>query len=113
MFGIALNVLREHRAGIIREKKLDYSQFMSLISGQTDNMSAPENTAHNKDIADILIRAMAKLTVKQRQALELVYIQGFSQAEGAKIAGCTSWVFYSRLYNAKKRLTRLLSHLKT
>lgn len=58
---------------------------------------------------DALIRALGELTEFEREALLLIAWDGLTNAEAARVAGCSQRAFEVRLSRARARLTRATS----
>lgn len=54
------------------------------------------------------IQTLDELPLKIKEAVILVYIEGFNHAEAAKILGCAETTISWRVFQGKKRLKRLL-----
>lgn len=56
-----------------------------------------------------LVNAINALTANQREIIELVYIKGYSQAEVAKMKGCSKPSITESLNRARNKLKKLLN----
>jgi RNA polymerase sigma-70 factor, ECF subfamily len=93
LFGIARNVVREHRR-----------------SRREEPGAVPERVAHQPDIATTLHlrEALAKLGEDDRELVLLVDAIGFSPREMASSLGITDEAVRVRLHRARRRLRQIL-----
>jgi RNA polymerase sigma factor (sigma-70 family) len=101
LFGIAKNVVSEH-----------YRKYRHQISNYDNDIisiaSDAKTVAENKELAETVLRAKSRLSLKQRKAIELVLFSEISTDKAAKLSGCAENVFRQRLYNARKHLIKIL-----
>lgn len=83
-----------------RKQKSMVVEDIELINIGTEDTSFLK--MENMELASIF--ALASLTEQQREALELVYVEGFSLAEAAEKMGLSYKGFYSLLRRAQKKL---------
>lgn len=82
----------------------------ALIEGLTAGpATSPEQTAEGNALREIVREAVASLGFRQRVAVVLFYLQGFSLPEIAFILDCPIGTVKSRLYYACKALRKKLS----
>jgi RNA polymerase sigma-70 factor (ECF subfamily) len=62
----------------------------------------------DSDLAMDVAAAMARLSVRQREAVELHYYAGLSVAETASVMGVSAGTVKSTLFDARARLRELL-----
>jgi RNA polymerase sigma-70 factor (ECF subfamily) len=110
ILGIARNVLSEEskhwlkEAKVIQEWPLEQKiEFSIYRSSKIDN---------NTEIATSLIHLLSKLTVEQKQAVELIHQKNMNLYSAAKEAGCSVEAFKSRLKRAHKKLRQLSKYLE-
>jgi RNA polymerase sigma-70 factor (ECF subfamily) len=60
--------------------------------------------AESREIVEVLQRGIDSLPPKQRTAIILYYLHGYSLAQAAEIAGCRVGTMKSRLHYALKAL---------
>ncbi len=77
-----------------------------LVAGP---MVTPEHVAEDTEFRQVVWEALQKLAVKQRAAIVLFYLQGFSLAEIAFVLDCPVGTVKSRLHYACKALRQVLS----
>lgn len=97
-FGIARNVLANHRRGTLRRRKLsDRLKGEALVSGD-----APP-------VRDDVWEALRALAEIDREIIQLIHWDGFSLAEAATILGKKAATVRSRYSRARARLRADLS----
>jgi RNA polymerase sigma-70 factor (ECF subfamily) len=76
-----------------------------LISNLIADLTArPEQVAESREIIEVLQRGIDALPPKQKTAIILYYLHGYSLAESAEIAACHVGTMKSRLHYALKAL---------
>jgi len=104
VFGIAhhkaIDALRKRRATLV---PLD--DLLGAVSGG----ETPEDAALRADERRRLDAALASLSAEHRAALELTYVEGFSQKEIAEIVGVPVATVKTRAFYAKQRLRDALA----
>lgn len=106
LFGIAINVLREAVVAHIRERRLTIS-----TSANHHKKDPSETKDALEDRQLLVLKRVASLSAKARQAIELAVLQGFSIREAANRAGCSEYAFRKRLARALTRINPIfLSH---
>lgn len=97
LYRIAMNTTRDWQRSAIRERLA------------TEEM-VEQNTAASP-VADFgrVHEALAGLADNLRHAVALVYYEGFSHAESARILGCAETTVSWRIFRAKRQLKHLLS----
>lgn len=109
LYGIAKNTVNEEirRSRKIRTKELKGRK--AINKNTCRGLSEPENVLFTKELMIVLEKArMAKLTSKERQAMELSQVNDASLTEISQIAGCSREAFKSRLKRARKRSNKLI-----
>ncbi len=105
LLGFARNVCREHEARVCREgragphKQEQVAECLDL---------GPESVARQNDHAEQIRSYLAKLTPRQRQALELVYLAQRPVVVAAEIMGCSTGCVREHLSLARQKLADLL-----
>jgi RNA polymerase sigma-70 factor (ECF subfamily) len=93
MFGIARNVLANHRRALSRRRKLsERLKGEALVSGDA------------RPVRDNVWEALEALPETDREIMQLVHWDGFSLAEAAKILGKKPATVRSRYSRARARL---------
>jgi RNA polymerase sigma-70 factor (ECF subfamily) len=91
-----------------RNRKLPLA-LEALIDSLSAPAASPERAAEGKALSEIVQDAVASLGSKQRTAVVLFYLQGFSLVEIAYILDCPVGTVKSRLHYACKTLRKRLS----
>lgn len=108
ILGIAYRKALKHRSRLHkwtqRFKAADWEEVIEPVAG---------NEGHNDELAnrDLLYRAFAKLTPRQRAVVELTYYFGYSYEEIARIIGCPENTVKTRMFHARARLKECLRRL--
>ena len=99
---ITMNAARDlRRRARVRNTEAIPSDLASAGQG-------PESAAHTALLRDRLEQAMESLTERQRAALVLYEVEGYSHAEIADVLGVPEGTARSDLFHAKRRLRPLL-----
>ena len=87
-----------------RFKAADWEEIIEPLAG---------NEGHTDELAnrDLLYRAFAKLTPRQRAVVELTYYFGYSYEEIARIIGCPENTVKTRMFHARAKLKECLQRL--
>ncbi|MCA5894276.1 sigma-70 family RNA polymerase sigma factor [Isoptericola sp. NEAU-Y5] len=97
---VARNHVRTARRSARRRRVLtDELTLLEASSPLPDG--APESLAAERDV---LLRGLARLTAREREAILLVAWDGLAPAEAADVADCTTAAFHVRLHRARRRL---------
>jgi RNA polymerase sigma-70 factor, ECF subfamily len=103
--GIVLNVTRDALRARARVKAV----AVALAAAGPDEAGEPEATG----IEDALWSAVRDLPERQREAVQLVYIEGLSHREAARAIGCAeatvSWHLFAARRAIKANLGRIVS----
>lgn len=107
IFGIARNVMLERLRARIREraKLAAWHRGMGQSSRYTDHASAEDD---DLEVAQAIRNGIARLSRKQRQAMELVFDAGLSVLQASAVAGCSLKAFRQRLDRARQALRSAL-----
>lgn len=89
-----------HRARLLATEVARLERVMPRASDATDGLVAER---------DALLRALARLTAREREALLLVAWDGLAPAEAAAVARCRPSAFKVRLHRARRRLDDALT----
>jgi RNA polymerase sigma-70 factor (ECF subfamily) len=73
-----------------------------------DETFVPDKTLLNRELSDVMNRAIAQLSEKLRAIIVLKEVDGFSYEEIADILECSRGTVKSRLFRARERLKELL-----
>jgi RNA polymerase sigma factor (sigma-70 family) len=106
---IAIHVLQERRARSRGSVSLDSRDLETMEdTTQASPLSQIQSTEENQAVRAL----MARLSVRQRQALELVYLVGLPPQEAARRLGCSQQTLYSHLSSAREKLRELARRLQ-
>ncbi|MFD6177476.1 MULTISPECIES: RNA polymerase sigma factor [unclassified Isoptericola] len=100
---VARNLVRNAHRAARRRRTLD-EELASLAASAPLPEAAPEALAVERDD---LLRALARLTEREREAILLVAWDGLAPPEAAAVAGCSTATFHVRLHRARRRLSSL------
>jgi RNA polymerase sigma-70 factor (ECF subfamily) len=88
-----------------REERLDEEQAQGL----PDEAAGPEMTLLTGDKSMLLRKSIEALSDEQRTIVDLVYFQELSVAEVSEVVGIPEGTVKTRLFSARKNLSKLLS----
>ena len=96
-----------------RESPISLDEITEEASDSFSDLSHPESQAHSNEIAYEVRRAISQLPPRQAEAVKLFCLKEISQEKAAeKYANCSLDAFEHRLCRARRRLRKLLEHLK-
>ncbi len=72
----------------------------------------PATTVLGWELGRELMAALEQLSPEHRAVIELTFAEGFSYPQIASIVGCPENTVKTRMFHARRRLARLLSHLE-
>jgi RNA polymerase sigma-70 factor, ECF subfamily len=106
LYRITMNAVSSHwkKRGRTREQYHD-----ELPEGLAVSTMGPERGVMLAELAIEVETALARLSPVLRAAIVLVCLQGHSAATAAEIEGCSRDTMYSRVYEARLQLKRLLA----
>jgi RNA polymerase sigma-70 factor (ECF subfamily) len=104
LLGIAANIVRESRA---RGRHLVSANAEDLETLADVSRASPPSQAESAEQLQMLRARMARLSVRQRQALELVYLAGLNPDEAARRLGCSVKALYVHLCKGRQKLRKL------
>jgi RNA polymerase sigma-70 factor (ECF subfamily) len=102
LYRITLNAAGEFCAR--RSRHSDGHTAFDELHGLHAHASAPEQTT----LALQVLKAIDRLPAKLKEAVLLVFCEGFSHKEAAITLGCAETTVSWRIFQARKRLKRLL-----
>ena len=97
---VARNLLRNAHRAARRRRTLD-DELAALAASAPLPEAAPEALAVERDA---LLRGLARLGEREREAILLVAWDGLTTADAADVAGCSTATFHVRLHRARRRL---------
>ena len=106
LFGIVRRVVANHR-------RLAYRRHERLIA-QFEAVTGPEPAPANELSLDraLLEHALSKLDARKREVFVLFELEELAMRDVAEIVGCPLYTAYSRLYAARKIVTRAVLHAR-
>ena len=79
---------------------------MSVISDQSDDTRREKG--RQQEARELLDWSLSRLSPKDRMALELVYLEGYTIKEAAKLLGWSTTNVKVRAYRSRKKIHKLL-----
>lgn len=113
LYRLAMNHLLNYRRRWLRARLGPLEDLMAVGREPIATGSGPEQQALDRNQAETVRRAVAKLPPKLRAALVLKDLQNLSYAEIGEVLGITEGTVASRLNAARSALARRLRHLRT
>ena len=104
-------IVRNHSINLLKKERLVLLPFEEEImdSGALHTLAlTPENALLNDEAVDMLAARIRSLTPAMRQALELRYIEGYSNTEIAEMLGVSQSAVSTSIEKARKRLKNML-----
>jgi RNA polymerase sigma factor (sigma-70 family) len=101
MLVVARNVIANQRRSQGRKERLAHD---AELVGRLETVTA--DVAVDVAERDALIRALADLSEREREAVLLVGWDGLTSRDAATVAGCSPGAFNVRLHRARQRLQR-------
>ncbi len=110
LFAVARNIHREQQNVSKATTRINRFYSLDLLVDPSADIHQREVELQRQDLVRAIEQAKARLSDKQRQAIDMIYFQGMPGTEAAKLAECSCQAFRNRLYQAKKHLRELLSN---
>lgn len=104
LYRVASNVAKAMIRSRVRRVRREHEAFADTESTTNSEAAEPRDAV----VLGVLDKCIASLTELQRQAVVLKYLEGRSQEEGAKLAGCSVGAFAVRASNGIARLRQML-----
>jgi RNA polymerase sigma-70 factor (ECF subfamily) len=93
----------------LSRRRAPLEPLTDLIGNLAPDLSArPDEVVESREIVDVLQQGIDALPPKQRTAVILYYLHGYTLAEAADIAGCQVGTMKSRIHYALRALRVLL-----
>lgn len=109
LVSIAVNHSRHYvRAAVRRRSALERAGREPTAPGHSSDDESPEKTAHRKQLASVLTRALDKLSMDHRVTFVLCEVEERSSREVAEVLGIPEGTVRTRLMHAKKKLRALI-----
>ena len=105
LYRIAVNICLNWR-----QREARRGQVHECWSADTAAQREYDCPAEQDEISRTVQAALMKLPAKQRAAIVLTVYDGHNHAEAAKILGCSETTVSWRIFAARRKLKRLLSH---
>ncbi|GAA3648798.1 RNA polymerase sigma factor [Nonomuraea antimicrobica] len=102
LYGVARNVLANHRRGLARHRHANVALDTDLADLSAHS---PEGSVELSAIA----RAFRELSERDRELISLVAWEGLDHEEIAEVLGCSRNAVRIRLYRARQRLSKALA----
>lgn len=98
---------------IAKNTYIDYLRKIKKELQEIDIEQIPDNinfevSYSKKDNYDLLLKEIEKLPINQKEAIKLKYLEGYSLEEIATLQKVESKTIKSRLFEARKKLKRIL-----
>ena len=97
-----------HRASSSLRRKREEWLDNDMANEMTDDAPDPEVTLLTSDTSMALRNCIEALPAGQRMIVDLVYYQELSVSDVSEVAGIPEGTVKTRLFNARKRLSKLL-----
>ncbi len=104
--------------GIARHRTLNALRGRTLYIGDSDEAAevadpapSPEARVDGGRMCERLQAALDRLSVEQREVIELAFVEGLNYRQIAAIAKCPENTVKTRIFHAKKKLEPLLTRL--
>ena len=110
IFGIARNVLSEERKHRLKEADIIHEWSLKQKSEFSTHQSFQIDA--DTEVTISLKHLISKLTIEQKQAIELIHQKNMKLRSAAKEAGCSTEAFKSRLKRAHRKLRQLSKYLE-
>jgi RNA polymerase sigma-70 factor (ECF subfamily) len=111
LFGVAKNVLSEHRKRSIKEV-ICHKQLSEGYRSGSGALSDLISRDDREDLAEAIKQAISKLSTHQRQAVRLFHIEEMTLKEATEHANCSVHAFEGRLRRARIQLSQFLADLQ-
>ncbi|MBB6344737.1 RNA polymerase sigma factor [Nonomuraea muscovyensis] len=100
LYGVARNVLANHRRGVARRRLTELDADVADLYGRT-----PEEGVE----LGAIVQALRRLPEADRELLSLVAWEGLDAGQIAEVLGCSRNAVRIRLYRARRRFSRTLA----
>lgn len=104
LYQVTINCARDHA-----RKNKGWTKHKAPESPADELVASPNPGPENNVIAKSILKAVEGLPEKQKEAVLLVYAEGLSHKEAAKVAGCAETTISWRIFQAKRQLNKVLS----
>jgi RNA polymerase sigma-70 factor (ECF subfamily) len=116
LYRIALNLCHNRLKQLKRRQKVEAESLDQPVEGESEDMLrevpdltlSPERLMENKELQQVIRRAIRQLPEDYKQVIILRDIEGFSYSDIAKMTGSSLEAIKSRLFRARTALRDLL-----
>jgi RNA polymerase sigma-70 factor (ECF subfamily) len=116
LYRIALNLCHNRLKQLKRRQKVEAESLDQPVEGESEDMLrevpdltlSPERLVENKELQQVIRRAIRQLPEDYKQVIILRDIEGFSYSDIAKMTGSSLEAIKSRLFRARTALKDLL-----
>ena len=116
LYRIALNLCHNRLKQLKRRQRVEAESLDQPVEGESEDMLrevpdltlSPERLVENKELQQVIRRAIRQLPEDYKQVIILRDIEGFSYSDIAKITGSSLEAIKSRLFRARTALKDLL-----
>jgi RNA polymerase sigma-70 factor (ECF subfamily) len=98
-----------YRKALKALKRLDEPAPDPNPEGRRSDEASPEKQAEDRQIRELLVRAIGALSHDHRAVVDLAYFHGVGYREIAQIMGCPVDTVKTRMYHARRHLKRTLA----
>lgn len=110
LFAVAMNQLRYHyRKSVKRERELN--DFEDVFVGDIEDSRSLTSMVDQKQEAQLLVRALRRLSLDQQIILELHFFEGLNGAEIGELLQTPQFTIYTRMRRGKEKLKKLVAQL--
>lgn len=92
-----------------RRNRVEGSELTETVSESMVDANSPLKRSVRNDVIKAMLGALEKLSVEHRSAIELTFYEGLSYSEIAEIMQCPVNTVKTRVFHARKQLTRHLA----
>jgi RNA polymerase sigma-70 factor, ECF subfamily len=104
-----LLAMARYKALSMRRRRVEAELNDGIASTVADPADDPETLLQNKDRAELLRHALARLSPQHREILDLAYYHGRSVKQVAEIVGINEATVKTRMFYARKKLGELVA----
>ncbi len=112
--GISVRACADFWRKRYRRREIPMSRLPDNYREWLENVLADESTedfrkaGQRQEAKQILDWALGRLSAQERMVLELVYLEGYSTIEAARLMGCSAANIKIRAFRARKKIKKLL-----
>ena len=107
---LCIDFFRKHKPGRVNFYNQQDPAFCALVeSAGQENSQQPDEAAQEKNMQEVILKAIDELPKKQKLAMVLRSCKNLSTKEIAEVMECTEQTVGTTLFAARKKLVELLS----